>query len=66
MSSGGCEEGNCRICGSYTKNINYKWYGVCLACHNKLERSTKEDLLYKIYVLERQVKKLRKELNGYG
>ena len=25
-------DGNCKLCGAYSKGVNYKVYGVCLAC----------------------------------
>ena len=35
MSSGGREEGWCKICGDFTKSITYKFGGICKACDFK-------------------------------
>lgn len=42
MSSGRYIEGNCKICGSYTKSIEYEHRGLCLACANKLDYHSEE------------------------
>jgi hypothetical protein len=55
MTSGGNEEGNCRICGSYTKGSRFKWEGLCLSCSEKLKSFTKEELLYEISQLKKQI-----------
>lgn len=42
MSSGGCIEGNCVRCGSYTKNVSFKWHGLCLACWYEYQEKLKQ------------------------
>lgn len=61
MTSGGNEEGNCRICGSYSKGFTFKWEGLCLSCSEKLkDLVTKEELLYEISQLKKQLEKLKR------
>ncbi len=54
MSSGGTEEGNCRICGSYTKSVEYKWRGLCLACADRIDNWSKEELVSEITKLGKE------------
>lgn len=59
MSSGRYIEGNCKLCGSYTKSIEYEHKGLCLACVHKLDYWTKEDLIKELSKVKKENQKLR-------
>jgi len=48
MGSGGWDEGYCRICGGYTKGVDYHHSGLCMGCANRQKAALqKVDMLWK-------------------